>query len=275
MENDGQLVLFKKPTLIPGRLALASEQIENLIQLYDEIQSSITLSGIEEETFQYGLFLYESAIRFVVMHECMHIILGHTTYARKSFGIKLFMEVSEERESHLPHHIGQVLEFLADRNTAAGVVAQALEGNTFHTYGQELPSLLQIDRQTFLTRSVVNAICILFHLFPYNLKLPLNNTVVRTHPHPYVRMQWINRAIGSITGKDAFTEAVVRPFGYTMATLARNFTTPNSWLMANSENFQDESVAFSDKSYEQVSLLAKELQAQLWTHAPVYNNTNE
>ncbi|NEP77147.1 MAG: hypothetical protein F6K39_02555 [Okeania sp. SIO3B3] len=270
--QDGMLIIYDDKITLPGRLADIDITPAKLTRNFEEFCHSLQTAERKDDVFQYGLFLYEIGIRFIVMHECMHIILGHTAYLRKKLGMNLLIEISSQREENLHKKLNQALEFLADRNTVCGILVQALDGNLLHSYGNNIPEFIKVDFSTFIARSVVQAICILMHQFPYKLENNLDSSLLKTHPHPYVRMQWMNTEMGNhVVGEEQFAEKIVLPFGYAMATLANNFVTPNSWADVNKENIDySEKEMFSDFSYEYISGCAQKLQNEMWNLAPVY-----
>ena len=271
-EQEGMLIIYDEKITLLGRLADIDITPEKLIGSFEELWHKLSFTDSKDRVFQYGLFLYEIAIRFIAMHECMHIILGHTAYLEKKLGINVLVEFSSQREEQIQLELGQSLEFLADRNAACGILSQTLNGNSLHDYGKQAPNFLEVDFSTFITRSVVQAICILMHQFPYKLENQLNDTLLKTHPHPYIRMQWMNTEMGAfITPEEKFSERIVLPFAYATATLSTNFVTPNSWISVNSQNINySNDKMFSDFSYKQISQNAKNLQDKMWNLAPVY-----
>lgn len=208
-EQDGRLLVYEKKIILQNSLQKADINHAKLTEYFDDFCTSLIPLDINDEIFQYGLFLYEIAIRFVAMHECMHIVLGHTAYVKKHLGINMLTEFSDQREQQFQQEFGQALEFIADLNTASGILCQTLNGNTFHPYGNQAPKFIKVDFSIFLTRSVVQAFCILLHHFPYKLENGLDEILLKTHPHPYIRMQWLNTEMGRQITKDQFTERIV------------------------------------------------------------------
>lgn len=271
--DNEALIVFPEKLILDGEIRLQSDTgISEVMNLYNLCTNMISRHHNAEDIFQYALWLYEFSARFIAMHECMHIILGHTAYSKNHFGLNVFEEFSVTREEVIPIEIGQILEYLADRNSASGVLAQAFEGNMFHSFSTEPPVNLRINQTVFIGRSLINSLCILFHLLPYSMNNTLKESLYRTHPHPYIRMQWLNSIFGAQLSEEEFEEAIFRPFAFASATLSKNFLTPNSWGAVNAENFNVKkgSIAFSDWTHEQISIKANALQSTLWEHAPVY-----
>ncbi|MDE5575617.1 MAG: hypothetical protein K2I87_07895 [Bacteroidales bacterium] len=171
---------------------------------------------------KYALYLYDLATRFLVMHECMHVVLGHTAYMRKEFGVTELLAFSEIMNTNAQMiKTLQALEFMADLHTASGVFLQALHGNLFLDYTSDTD--LNIDKECFVARSVINALCILFRLFPFKWKT-LADVIKTVHPHPYIRLQWILTGLSNqLTDSRNFEEYLMRPMGQSLAVFADNF----------------------------------------------------
>lgn len=270
--QDNALISFDDKIVLPGHLNDSQLVSATIARTVEDLRQSILSADNGKQVLVYGLFLYDIAIRFVAMHESMHIILGHAAYLKKHFELDVFAEFSAERDRHLEPKFNQSLEFLADRNCACGILTQVLNGNTLHPFSTQIQELAKVDFRRFVFRSVVQAYCILFHLLPYKLDDGLTGTFIKTHPHPYVRMQWINTEIGYhvLRSEDEFTEEIVYPFACAAATLANNFVTPNTWISANAENIDTGRRMFSDLTYGEVSKRSRDMQASMWEFAPLY-----
>ncbi|VAW56388.1 hypothetical protein MNBD_GAMMA07-2732 [hydrothermal vent metagenome] len=270
LEKDGKIIVFNKKIKLLGKLTFTLTPNNEIIKTYEDIIKFIDLLEKSNEILQYGFFLYEIASRFMVMHESMHIILGHAGYLRNKLNMDVFFELSNERESKLDSGSNQALEFLADQNAAFGVLTQILQGNTLHEYGYMEPPNLAVSFRLFKLRAFNQSLCILFHMFPIRMEQKLSETRINSHPHPYVRMQWINTQMGFEIEEAEFHEAAVRPFAYSMASLSYNFITPNEWMAANNDNFSKQKNSFSDKMFVKIQKKAKKMQNKAWKYAPKF-----
>lgn len=220
---------------------------------------------------KYALYLYDLAARFLAMHECMHIVLGHTAYVRKEFGLTELTACSGTTDANARMiKTLQALEFIADQHTVSGVFLQALHGNLFFDYTSDAE--LHVDKECFVSRSVISALCVLFRLFPFKWKTSAD-LVKTVHPHPYVRLQWILSGLANqLTRSQNFEEYLMRPMAQSLAVFADNFETEDNWLKVNSLNRIDEhGRLFSDAACSSVLEEARKIQHRAYRLSPIYD----
>ncbi|MEL7005460.1 MAG: hypothetical protein AAFN93_22420, partial [Bacteroidota bacterium] len=226
--KDMQL-LVKDKKILTRKLSRASITKHHIEQEYKEYILSYDYQSLDQLTIEYGLFLYDISIRFLIMHECFHIIMGHTAYVRDKLGLAELFEFSQQRETALEPDLGQTLEFIVDRHVCRGVLAQTLLGNASHNFAKSAPTKVQVPQEEFITRSVTMALCVLFHLYPVKFQNNLSSSTVKTHPHPYIRMQWAITEMAQEVNCNRFEDYFVKPFGLTMGIFGSNFG-ENQWI---------------------------------------------
>ena len=249
---------------------------EGVLGHFNRLKESNIYKAIESEgKLKYALYLYDLATRFLAMHECMHVVLGHTAYMQKKFGFNEFLAFSDNKESDINElRTLQALEFISDRHTAPGVFTQSLQDNLFFNYF-ELENDITVEKECFVARSVVNALCILFRLFPYKWSI-ISETIEKKHPHPYIRLQWIITELSTYLGDSSnHVEYIMRPMVQSIVVFHENFEIQDDWLEINEQNQVDgNNKLFSDVAYTKVVEEAKKIQHEIYLLSPTYEGDN-
>lgn len=218
-----------------------------------------------------GLLLYDLAMRFIVMHEAMHIVLGHTGCVRQALGAGSLMELGRSRRRMLTPEVSQAMEFIADRHAIRGVAHWVRSGRLGDCV-DSIPWDESIDREVFLQRALTVALMTLLLLFPS--RASVQAAVRDSHPHTYFRMRWLCREMGvDMPSEQAFLQGVLEPMAYWTASFQRNFLTPGRWSRAIQEDQEgpDDAPIPSDRAYSAMTDLARQWQTRLWeAYAPVY-----
>lgn len=218
-----------------------------------------------------ALLLYDLAIRFVVMHECMHVVLGHTGYVRRELRVSRLMEMGAMRKGVLMPDVSQALEFIADRHAVRGVVQWARSGR-LGEYVDAIRRDSSLTIEQYLLRAFTLALMTLLLLFP-------SCTSARTssrdsHPHSYTRMRWLCREIGQeLPSHDVHVKAVLEPMAFWTASFQRNFATPGRWDRAIREDQHGDAglPPLSDRAYADITAVARQWLTRLWQgYSPVY-----
>lgn len=236
------------------------------------IKSDIYQLTEKENRKAYALYLYDLAIRFFIMHECMHIILGHTAYSQKRIGLNELFEFSTQREDKMDINFSQTIEFISDCHAARGVLVQSLLGELFCDYPKHFSSTIMVDKDCYVFRATVNALCLLFHLFPSKLKNGIADCLIKSHPHPYMRMQWlITELSAELEDSKQFHDYLHHPFACSLLTMHELYGLGNSWIelmQEDSPNQQND--LYSYFNYKNITEKAKLLQHDLWLLSPLY-----
>ncbi len=258
-EKNLQLLETKKFDLTQ-KLDYSSNNLESIKVLFQDLLKGLPRSN--NLTFEYALFLYEIAIRFLIMHECMHVILGHTAFVQQQFNLDSYLEFSKERECNIPFNIAQALEFIADRNTCRGILIQTLQGNSIYNFYNSKRSISKLSNRTLISRSVINALSIIFHIFPGILIKNMSETLIKTHPHPFIRMQWIITEMGyEVDNENQFNDFFLKPFALNIGTFKDNFKIKYPWTILSDKDLESKNqILFSHKSYKEIIEVSKEVQ---------------
>lgn len=262
-DKDNRLILYASPLSIPGRLGHVSSAAY-LSRLFEGVMNNPDYKAMN---LPYALFIYDIAMKFFIMHEVMHVVLGHTGYAQKKLKMRHLMEFSSTRDSLFHPLFSQSMEFIADRHSARGVLKRLLEGADTYESQDTLLKGAAVSKDVFLTRAVVTALTLLFHLFPVTDRNITDRN--SSHPHPYIRMQWlISELEYEIRGKCDPMEALGYPFSAITATLISNYKTPHNWEQPVKE---DNKFNCTGKYYDQILQLTKKWQKGLWEKfSPLY-----
>ncbi|GAB2190498.1 hypothetical protein MAH1_21060 [Sessilibacter sp. MAH1] len=214
----------------------------------------------QSANLNYSIFLYAISIRFVLMHEIMHVVLGHTSYLQNELGLREYIEFSSsDRMSHDPEFF-HCLEFLADRHAIRGIAEKMISRDPRYQVGaeQELIRNATVSRDSYVLRAVMTAPTLLFHLFPY--KDGLLEKPITTHPIPYIRAQWICMELGhEFQSSNMFEADILTPMAYTVANLSSNFRCPGNWANAtqmDAESSKNGKLQISDIAYERILQLS-------------------
>ena len=135
--------------------------------------------------FDWAMRMYLIAMRFLVCHECMHILLGHAGWLRDRRdrqGLFAFAGSGEVPAGALPLDL---IEFQADYNAAVSVGRGLLGGRSV----DHLQKALGLDDRAravkLLFRCAVRSLVLLSHCYPSSGLDPFSRR--RIHPHPYLR----------------------------------------------------------------------------------------
>lgn len=243
-DQQGRLIVFEEKLHIQTKLATSittEQEIEHLLDNFGQTY------GI---TNPLGCFLSEIILKFIAMHECMHVILGHTHFLSTQLGLDSFMEFSVSRESTLEPSLSQTLEFIADRYTARGLLQRLFQKDFDPYYQQQLLDKCTVDEQTYVVRCLMSACCLLFHFFPNNqqsIHQPMG-----THPHPYLRARCLSHEVWQeLPTLD--NHLPLEALSWVAASLSSNFQLPAHWQTATIEDFDtDRQFVYSDWYYEQM-----------------------
>ncbi len=211
----------------------------------------------------FGYLLTEIALKFIAMHECMHVILGHTRYLEEHCGLDSLLEFSNALKGNTT--LSQTLEFIADRNALRGLYVRLMEGDFDDFHHKGLMQEIDVPKNVFLMRSLIIACSVLFHLFPNNDKNIYDKTL--SHPHPYIRARFMCNEL--IQEADKYMEDAHEPLSamaWAAAHLSSNFIANGNWEKSSFQDLDEPTKAVrSDEYYYTLSARAQELQPYI-TH---------
>lgn len=211
-----------------------------------------------------GFFLCEIALKFVSMHECMHVILGHTGYIGKHYGARNFPEFSRGKAETIQPLFSQMLEFIADRHTVRGLLVRMLHGDIDELHKENLLKDITIPEPLYLLRCLVHACAVLFHLFPGNRRSIFTRN--KSHPHPYIRMRWIcNELMTELDEREVAIDAYepLQAMLWAAIHLGTNFRSDGNWMQALQQDSGVDGVVYSDEWYREIMSEAREWQQRL------------
>lgn len=209
-----------------------------------------------------GCLLFELAMKYIAMHECMHAILGHTRFLQINHSFASFTEFSSERTAETDGSFFQMLELIADRHTVRGLLVRLLEGDFDEFYTNTVLTQVRCPKELFLLRCLVHAFCLLFHLIPGS-QLPLADSDAY-HPHPYIRARWMcNELMQENEQLDGDYE-VLKCMTAAAANLIVNFDLPANWENAMRNDFDHEAkTSLADDMYRSALSMASKWQTEL------------
>lgn len=261
--SDGMLLVHKNKVHLKTQL---EREIRNEKQILAVLEA---FSADGKMNNSMGLFLCELALKFIAMHECMHVILGHTRYLSNHYDLKSFIEFHNSRT--IAPEFSRMLEFIADRHAIRGLWTRLAQKDIDDFYKLQLLPGISVDEDTYLLRCLVYAICILFHLFPGNSESIFAQG--RSHPHPYIRARWMcNELAQDVDEIFPNKYEPLNAFTWAGAQLSCNFDLPGNWAKASKEDYnQKTKESFSDNSYSAVLAEAKKWQHLLMkSFGPLY-----
>ena len=180
--HDGKLLVCEEPARWVGSVPRPPESPDEWVQAFTYPED------ITSKQFDWAMRLYAIAMRFLVAHECMHVLLGHTGWLGARHRCHDLIEFGAVGGTgRVP--LRDVIEFQADYNAAVSVTRGLLHGPTV----RHLRAMLGLadDRTAMrqLLRCTVRAFVILTRCFPQPGFDPFSRRA--THPHPYVRSRSI------------------------------------------------------------------------------------
>lgn len=259
-DDAGRLLVYPRRRRLVDRRANPLESLERVLERL-QARSHMPLA----------MLLYDLAIRFIVMHECMHIVLGHTGYVRRAHGVRRLMEIDISRTQSMDPEFSRALEFIADRHAVRGVAHWARTGR-LGEYAEAIPRDASLDLETYLHRGLTLSLVTLLLLFPSRPSSRASEA--DSHPHSYVRMRWLSRELEQdIASQSDFIAGVLEPMAYWTASFQRNFSTPGRWThaIAEDQNVPEGEMPLADRAYQAVNEMAGRWQTDLWRdHSPLY-----
>ena len=265
--------LYSQKANIVGKLAHNENFPHKIMQLYNSFKESEIYRCVKDcKKLKYAIYMYDLATRFLAMHECMHVVLGHTAYMKKKFGFsELYAFPQDDISNDKILKMMQAIEFLSDCYTVAGVFRQSLIGNLCFDYLEYNDVKITVDKECFVARSVVNALSVLFHLIPFNYE-KLTDTIASKHAHPYIRLQWIISVFSTqLSSANNFKEYLIKPFAQAMVVFYENFNTLTDWIKVNELNKIDEQgLLSSSESCDTIIKEAKSIEHLMKKFAPIY-----
>ena len=184
---------------------------------------------------------------------------------KKKIGLNELFEFSTQREDKMDINFNQTIEFISDRHAVRGILVQSLLGEPFCDYPKHFSSTITVDKDCYVFRATVNALCLLFHLFPSKLKNGITDCLIKSHPHPYMQMKWFITGLSAeLEDSKQFHDYLHQPFACSLLTMHELYGLGSSWIelmQENSPNQQND--LYSYFNYKSITEKAKLLQHDL------------
>lgn len=217
-DEQERLMIFDVPLTLPtewdGYGILGSKAIMDL----ERFEESTSLDNNLLATF-----MFDIAMRYVAMHECMHFVLGHARFCQASLGLDYFEDGSQARCS-IDSITNQTLEFIADRHTVAGLVVDIDEGRLFHDWSRELPDFVMVQPKVWKRRVLVATLTLIARLWGLHGAADFGN-LSNSYPHPYERVCWMVCGLSEMSKDNAFSREFSLSLALSTCSLDRNFVT--------------------------------------------------
>lgn len=215
-DDAERLMVFDKPLEVQGTWEippgdLAANAFEEFCR-EDEVIPSLN--------FELAAFMFDIAMRYVAMHECMHFALGHARFCQAELGMDSFADATAHRGG-LDPIVSQTMEYIADRHTVAGLVEDLNQGRLFHEWTVEVPECCRVDPVVWRRRILVATLCLISKLWRGHGTVSMGD-LSASYPHPYVRALWMVDMIAISAGEESKPD-IERAFALSIATLERNF----------------------------------------------------
>lgn len=254
-----------------GRLVIHSDRIvlsRAPLRLEKPVSElSAALRSFDDKTAAHNgdlaSFMFDIAMRYVAMHECMHFALGHARYCQRERGLDIFLDGAVDGRAIDPL-ISQTLEFIADRHTVAGLAVDLDQGRLFHEWSKNAPDFVRVDPGAWKRRVLFATLGVVSRLWKSHASARFGD-ISQPYPHPYERVCWMISSLGEIEGASAHHEAMLA-FALTVGSLDRNYLTSREDVPILSRDIDVENLTgFSslNAGYNTVRQKATEIQRRI------------
>lgn len=252
--QNGRVITYEQKILLLNKLEKPLRTNDDVINIIEDFALRF------EEENMFGFLLFQLAMKFVVLHEIGHIVMGHSNFADQQFGL-LFSYATHAEAQFLDPMLCQALEFIADKGAIAALADYVLSDNC-KSLNNDLLTNASIDADKYMLRSLTMAVCILFHLF-YVESQSIDSRLCH-YPHPALRSLWLSMELGkATTDKVDFTDAIMNTMGVVLSSLHSNFSSPSfNWASAFEEDRRSSGV-LSDMSYKNIIDYANSIQGKI------------
>jgi hypothetical protein len=127
-DPEGRLVIYPDKVHLPTHWEIGLNPKQQALD--DVLQFEEQTSTHNNEL---ALFMFDLMMRYVVIHESMHFVLG----CQATLGMDIFEDAASNR-ADLPPHTSQALEFMADRHVVVGLAHDLTQGRIYHEWSREL-----------------------------------------------------------------------------------------------------------------------------------------
>lgn len=219
-------------------------------------------------------FMFDLAMRYVAMHECMHFVLGHARFCQKVLGLDAFEDGSKHREA-LDPITNQTLEFIADRHTIAGLVCDLDEGRLFHEWSRGIPDFVSVPQKIWHRRILIATVALISRLWKSHGAETFGD-LSNAYPHPYERVCWMVCALSEMEKDKKLANDFDVSLALAVCSLDRNFETSRQdfpLIERDYEIFKLLGSSSVDYGYDVVRARAVEIQKKLFKEfGPYYPN---
>jgi hypothetical protein len=218
VDDEGCLIARSDRIPLPRSWEVTRPLNDQILSDLQEMGENTTASERELATF-----LFDIAMRYVAMHEIMHVLLGHARYSHVHLGLDRFLDAGPERD-RLPPMLSQMMEFIADRHTIIGLAGDLELGRLEHVWVHgTVPPGLTADPSVWKRRLLIATITCVSKLWAGHAGSRFAN-FVEPYPHPYERVIWMIKALHGRAQTDAHASDIIRTFTLNLANLELNFT---------------------------------------------------
>jgi hypothetical protein len=222
-----------------------------------------------------ALLMFDVAMRYVAMHECMHFVLGHARFCQLTLGLDIFQDASERRRK-LDPITSQTLEFIADRHVIAGLAVDLAQGRIFHEWSRNVPEAISVASDIWYRRVLFSTLALLSRLWVTHGTQSFAD-FSEPYPHPYERICWMLSGLAEMEGTRLHKESMLA-FALTVGSLDRNFESAREDLPTITRDMEiQDLIGFSnlDHGYSVVRQRAIEIQKRLYvSYGPYYRTTD-
>ncbi|MDX1966425.1 MAG: hypothetical protein SFV23_04570 [Planctomycetaceae bacterium] len=217
-DPGGRLVVYSDPIPLPtvwsGLQDPATQALTDITRFEEETPLTNNLLAT---------FMFDIAMRYVAMHECMHFALGHARFCQTELGLDAFEDASPRR-SALDPITSQTLEFIADRHTMAGLVVDLDEGRLFHEWCREAPDFITVPVSVWHRRVLVATVALISRLWTSHGSMTLGD-LSSAYPHPYERVCWMVCGLSEMARDKSLAYEHDLSMALSVGSLDRNFQT--------------------------------------------------
>lgn len=230
------------------RIILPSEWLSVTDPSREALEEIIRFEETTDQTNnELALFMFDIAMRYVAMHECMHFVLGHARFCQLNLGLDIFEDASERR-AELDPITSQTLEFIADRHTISGLAKDLDHGRIFHEWSREAPPGIAVAPPVWRRRILFATLALISRLWAVRGAQTFAD-FTKPYPHPYERVCWMVSGLSEIEGP-AVQQELMLAFALAVGALDRNYETSRQDVPALTRDIEMEAMSgFSSLNY--------------------------
>lgn len=258
-DAQGRLVVFDERVLLQSEWKIQKEPV---LQAMEDFQCYDT--AMPSENTDLAILMFDIAMRYVAMHECMHFVLGHARYCQRRLCLDSFADTAPER-CQLDPVLSQTIEFIADRHVVIGLMHDLCEGRLFHEWSGQPLHFIAVESRCWWRRVLIATIALVFKLWRGHGSATCCDFSY-PYPHPYERAMWMICALTETADADA-KEDIDRSFALAISTLERNFVGNMRYvdeIERDIQMYRSTGISAMNRSYDIVRSTAMQIQKRLY-----------